>query len=156
MYTGLGPEATDPALTLDVFRQRLRAHRREIKTVLTTQTFVAGIGSAYADEICWRAGIYPYRRRSDLGDEEVTRLYEAMQTVLSEAVHTLSARMGELPAGPVTIPIEKRDFLVVHGMAGQPCPQCGSAISKVTRERRPTNFCRTCQPGLLVGGGLKP
>jgi formamidopyrimidine-DNA glycosylase len=155
-FANLGPEATDPALTLELFSERLRRHNREIKSVLTTQTFVAGIGSAYADEICWRAGVYPYRRRAHLSAEEVARLFEATQVVLREAVDNLTAQMEELPSGPVTVPIEKREFLAVHGKAGQPCPRCGSAISKVTRERRPTNFCRTCQPGLLVGGGRKP
>jgi formamidopyrimidine-DNA glycosylase len=155
-FANLGPEATDPALTLEIFRQRIRRHYREIKSVLSTQTFVAGIGSAYADEICWRAGIYPYRRRADLNADEVARLYEEMQAVLSDAVDILAERMEELPPGPVTVPIKNRDSLAVHGKGGRPCPRCGSAISKVTRERRPTNFCRTCQPGLLVGGGRKP
>ena len=62
-FTDLGPEANDPDLTLDIFLQRLRRHPGEIKGILTNQEFVAGIGSAYADEICWRAGIYPFRRR---------------------------------------------------------------------------------------------
>jgi formamidopyrimidine-DNA glycosylase len=145
-FASLGPEAIDPELTLEVFSQRLRRHNGEIKTVLTTQTFVAGIGSAYADEICWRAGIYPFRRRANLGKDEVAQLYEAMQTVLRDAVETLGARVG------AAIYVEVRDFLAVHGKAGQTCPRCGGTISKVTRERRETNFCRTCQPGLLIGG----
>jgi formamidopyrimidine-DNA glycosylase len=145
-FAKLGPEATDPGLTLEVFRDRLRRHNREIKTVLTTQTFVAGIGSAYADEICWHAGIYPYRRRSDLDSDEIARLYEAMRRVLEQAIETLRERVGD------AIHKEVRDFLAVHGKAGQPCPRCGSTLSEVKRERRPTNFCRTCQPGLLVRG----
>jgi formamidopyrimidine-DNA glycosylase len=44
-----------------------------------------------------------------------------------------------------------RDFLAVHGKPGQPCPRCGSPVSEVKRERRATDFCRTCQPGLMVG-----
>jgi formamidopyrimidine-DNA glycosylase len=40
----------------------------------------------------------------------------------------------------------------VHGKAGQPCPRCGTAISRVTRDRRDTDFCRQCQPGLMVAG----
>ncbi len=43
-FAGQGPEATEPALTLDAFRERLRPHRGEIKGVLTNQSFVAGIG----------------------------------------------------------------------------------------------------------------
>lgn len=145
-FAELGPEATDPALTLEVFRERLRRHRGEIKGVLTNQSFVAGIGNAYADEILWQAGIYPMRRRPGLSDEEVAQLYEAMRTVLAEAIETLRERVG------AEIHVEVRDFLAVHGKPGQPCPRCGAAISKVTRSRRTTNFCRTCQPGLMLGG----
>ncbi len=58
----------------------------------------------------------------------------------------LRDRVGE------SIDVEVRDFLAVHGKAGQSCRRCNSPISKVTRQRRTTNFCRTCQPGLMVGG----
>ena len=145
-FSDLGPEAIDPELTLDAFRGRLRRHRGEIKGVLTNQRFVAGLGNAYADEICWQAGIYPFRRRPSLADEEIAQLYAAMRDVLAEAIETLRERVGE------DIHVEVRDFLAVHGKAGQPCPRCGSAISEVRRSRRATQFCRTCQPGLMVGG----
>jgi len=140
----LGPEATDPELTLELFRGRLRRHTGEIKGVLTNQSFVAGVGNAYADEICWRAGLYPFRRRSSLSTDEVARLYAAMRAVLAEAIETLHARVGD------AIDIEVRDFLAVHGKPGQPCPRCGGAISEVKRARRATHFCRNCQPGLMV------
>jgi formamidopyrimidine-DNA glycosylase len=145
-FAELGPEATDPNLTLEVFRERLRRHHGEIKGVLTNQRFVAGIGNAYADEICWRAAIYPFRRRPSLSDKEIAQLHAAMQAVLTEAIETLRRRVGD------AIDKEIRDFLLVHGKAGQPCPRCGGDISKVTRSRRTTNFCRTCQPGLMTGG----
>jgi formamidopyrimidine-DNA glycosylase len=145
-FAGLGPDATDPELSLDAFRQQLKRHHGEIKGILTNQSFVAGIGNAYADEICWRAGIYPFRRRPSLSNEEVAELYAAMRSVLAEAIEMLRERVGEASD------VEVRDFLAVHGKADQPCPRCGSSISKVTRERRTTNFCRTCQPGLMVGG----
>jgi formamidopyrimidine-DNA glycosylase len=144
-FAELGPEATDPNLTLEVFRERLRRHHGEIKGVLTNQRFVAGIGNAYADEICWRAKVYPFRRRPSLSDEEIAQLHAAMQTVLAEAIETLRRRVGD------AIDKEIRDFLLVHGKAGQPCPRCGADVSKVTKSRRTTNFCRTCQPGLMTG-----
>ena len=146
-FASLGPEALDPDLTLDVFSQRIRRYSGEIKSVLTNQDFVAGIGNAYADEICWRAKVYPFRRRASLSPEELARVYQAMRDVLSEATATLRARVGD------AIDVEIRDFLSVHGKTGQPCPNCGSPISEVTRDRRATNFCRTCQPGLMVDRG---
>jgi formamidopyrimidine-DNA glycosylase len=144
-YTSLGPEATDPDLALEAFRARFERERGEIKDVLARQRFVAGIGSAYADEICWRAQIYPFRRRGDLSEREEKDLYHAMRSVLSEAIQTIRKNAKE------RIDIELRDFMAVHGKAGQPCPRCGTPISEVRRSRRPTHFCRTCQPGLIVG-----
>lgn len=148
--TNLGPEATDPALTLEAFCQRWRERRGEVKGTLVSQTFVAGIGNAYADEICWQAGLYPFRRGPDLADEEVERLYAAMRSVLAQATEVLRVRVGE------AIDVEVRDELSVHGRAGQPCPRCGGTISQVTRERQTTHFCRACQPGLLVGSRPEP
>jgi formamidopyrimidine-DNA glycosylase len=67
-----------------------------------------------------------------------------MRAVLVEATDILRERVG------TSIHIEVRDFLSIHGKAGQPCPRCASDISKVTRSRRTTNFCRSCQPGLMI------
>jgi formamidopyrimidine-DNA glycosylase len=147
-FADLGPEALDPDLTLHVFRERLRKYQGEIKGILTRQSFVAGIGNAYADEICWRAGIYPFRKRPGLSDEEVGRLYEAMHEVLNEAVVTLRERVG------ADIHVEIRDFLKVHGRGGQPCLRCGTTISEIKAQQRLTNFCRRCQPGSLLTGSF--
>jgi formamidopyrimidine-DNA glycosylase len=143
-FDGQGPDADDPALTLDLFRERLRRHTGEIKGILTNQAFVAGIGNAYADEICWCAQLYPFRRRASLSAAEVERLYRCVRAVLEKAIETLRERVGD------AIDVEVRDFLAVHGKPGQSCPRCSGPISQVKRERRATHFCRACQPGLMV------
>jgi formamidopyrimidine-DNA glycosylase len=144
-FDGQGPDADDPTLTLDLFRERLRRHTGEVKGILTNQAFVAGIGNSYADEICWCAQLYPFRRRASLSAAEIERLYRCTRAVLEKAIEGLRERVGD------AIDVEVRDFLAVHGKAGQPCPRCGGPISEVKRERRATQFCRACQPGLLVG-----
>ena len=149
-YADQGPEADEPGLTLDLFSQRLRRHRGEIKWILTNQRFLAGIGNAYADEILWRAGIYPFRKRPKLADGEVAALYSVMRETLAEAIKVLRQRYADaLGADASATDVEFRDFLGVHGKPGEPCPRCGSTISEVKRERRATHFCRTCQPGSM-------
>jgi formamidopyrimidine-DNA glycosylase len=143
-FASLGPEALSPGVTLPVFTERLSSRRGEIKGVLTNQTFVAGIGSAYADEILYRAGIYPFRKSPSLGKDEIGRLHQAMVAVLQDAVDTLRVRVGE------AIHLEIRDFLQVHGRGGEPCLRCGSKISTVSARGRITNFCRNCQPGRMT------
>jgi formamidopyrimidine-DNA glycosylase len=144
-FAALGPEALDPGLTLTAFAERLRRRRGKIKGVLTNQTFVAGIGNAYADEILFRAGVYPFRKRPSLSEDEVCRIYRAMHAVLEGALSILRERVG------ADIHVEIRDFLQVHGRGGQPCPRCGTPVSRITARRRLTNFCRTCQPGTMLG-----
>lgn len=141
-----GPEPFDADLTLELFRQRLRPFRGEIKGILTRGKLVAGIGNAYADEILFRAGIYPFRKRPSLSAEEVERLYHSMRTVLSEATDMVRQRIGS------DIHLKVRDFLKVHGKGGEPCPVCGTTISEIRARQRLTNFCRRCQPGTLIRG----
>ena len=59
-----GPDADDPALTIDVWRERIGRHSGELKSLLRNQAFVAGIGNAYSDEILWaaRLGAVPQAR----------------------------------------------------------------------------------------------
>jgi len=145
-YAELGPDALDPDLTEQVFIERLRRFQGEIKGVLTRGALVAGIGNAYADEILFAAGIYPFRKRVSLTREEQAALYRAMRAVLQQATEVLRERMGEV------IDVKVRDFLQVHGKAGEPCPRCGHAISEIKVAQRATNFCRNCQPGMLFRG----
>ena len=143
-YVAQGPDALDPMLTVEVFVQRLRPFRGEIKGVLRRQELVAGIGNAYADEILFAACISPFRKVTSLTAGERERLYQAMRETLAEAVCVLRERVGH------RIDIEVRDFLKVHGRGGEPCPVCGQAISQLTARQQITSFCRRCQPGTLV------
>ncbi len=143
-FSGMGPEPFD--LSLDEFRARLRPYRGEIKGILTRGEFVAGIGNAYADEILWDAGIYPFRIKTSLKEEEIERLYRSMQSVLRQATDQVRIEMGE------NIYLKPRDFLSVHMKTDEPCPRCGTPISLVGANQRITNFCRHCQPGGMIRG----
>src|SRR5204862_5963703 len=88
-WSEMGPDADDPALTLDVFKQRIRRHPGELKPLLRNSRFVAGIGNAYSDEILWEARLAPFRRRSTISSEDIDRLYAAMRSVLSDAITRL-------------------------------------------------------------------
>jgi formamidopyrimidine-DNA glycosylase len=134
-----GPEADDPSLTLEVWRDRIRRHPGELKNLLRNQAFVAGIGNAYSDEILFAARLLPFRKRSSLASEEVAALYTATRTTLADAIEVLRARV------PPTFERQVRDFLAVHDKGGQPCPRCGTRITEVRAGGFITSFCRVCQ-----------
>ena len=135
----IGPDADDPGLTLDVWRDRIRRHPGELKNLLRNQSFVAGIGNAYSDEILHAAGLLPFRKRSTLAAEEIDALYEAMRATLTAAIATLRERV------PPTFETQVRDFLAVHMKGGRACPRCGTRITEVKAGGFVTSYCRGCQ-----------
>jgi formamidopyrimidine-DNA glycosylase len=137
--TDLGPDADDPALTLDVWRQRIRRHPGELKNLLKNQGFIAGVGNAYSDEILHAARLLPFRKRSDLAPEEVDALYAATASTLTSAIDVLRRRV------PPTFEKQVRDFLAVHDKGGAACPRCGTKISEVKPGGFITSYCRGCQ-----------
>lgn len=134
-----GPDADDPRLGLGDWRARIRRHGGELKNLLRNQTFVAGIGNAYSDEILWAARLAPFRTRSSLAADEVDALYLATRDVLAWAVDELRARV------PPRLEVEQRSFLRVHGKGGSACPRCGSTLSEVKAGGFVTTWCRSCQ-----------
>ena len=134
-----GPDADDPALTIEVWRDRIRRHHGELKNLLRNQEFVAGVGNAYSDEILHAARLLPFRKRSTLASEEVDALYEATRSTLSTAIDVLRERV------PPTFEKQVRDFLAVHDKGGQPCPRCGTRITEVKAGGFITSYCRGCQ-----------
>jgi formamidopyrimidine-DNA glycosylase len=133
------PDADAPELTLEAWRERIRRHPGELKSLLRNQAFVAGIGNAYSDEILHAAKLSPFRRRSSLAPEEIDALYEAMRATLSRAIGVLQERV------PPTFEKQVRDFLAVHLRGGEACPRCGTRISEVSSRSEATSWCRGCQ-----------
>jgi len=138
-WSEMGPDADDPELTLEAFRQRIRRHPGELKLLLRNPKFVAGIGNAYSDEILWEARLAPLRRRSSLSQEQVDDLYRAMRNVLADATERLRGLV------PPNIEVQHREFLKVHLRGGEPCPRCGRPLRQIGGDEA-TTFCRTCQP----------
>jgi len=136
-----GPDVLSPDVTEEVFRERLRKHSGQIKSILVNHKFLAGIGNAYSDEILWEAKIHPYRKRTQLTDEEIGVLYKAIHTTMDWAIAILADLMKDNLDYT-----EWRGHLRVHRQGGKPCPRCGTNISEVTAGQRITSFCRSCQP----------
>jgi formamidopyrimidine-DNA glycosylase len=134
-----GPDADDPALTVEVWRDRIRRHPGELKNLLRNQSFVAGIGNAYSDEILHAARLLPFRKRASLAAEEVDAMYAATRSTLHDAIEVLRVRV------PPTFENQVRDFLAVHNKGGQACPRCGTKITEVRAGGFITSYCRGCQ-----------
>ncbi|HEV7646556.1 MAG TPA: DNA-formamidopyrimidine glycosylase family protein [Actinophytocola sp.] len=135
----LGPDAL--AVTRDEFGAVLAGRGERLKTALTTQKILAGVGNAYSDEIMHTAKLSPYATAGKLSDAAVDTLYEAMRKVLTDAVGRSVGQHAALLKG------EKRSGLRVHARTGMPCPVCGDTIREVSFADKAFQYCPTCQTG---------
>ncbi|WP_132472228.1 DNA-formamidopyrimidine glycosylase family protein [Rhodococcus sp. SMB37] len=135
----LGPDALD--VTADEFGELLGGSTARLKTLLVDQSVLAGIGNAYSDEILHVARLSPFATASRLTDEQVTALYDAMRSVLTDAVDRSVGQDAARLKG------EKRSGLRVHARAGLPCPVCGDTVREVSYSERSFQYCPTCQTG---------
>ncbi len=135
----LGPDAL--TASAEVFAERMRSRRGQVKGVLTDQSVLAGIGNAYSDEILHRAKMSPFAITDRLDDEAMARLHAAVRDVLTDAVER---SVGQKAA---TLKSEKRSGLAVHARTGLPCPVCGDTIREVSFADSSLQYCPTCQTG---------
>jgi formamidopyrimidine-DNA glycosylase len=143
VFAGLGPEPLDDAFTLRVFRARLRARKGRLKPLLLDQGFVAGVGNIYADEALWTARLHPLRSAPTLHPADERRLYEAVRSILAEAVERRGSSIDDYTAPDGDGEMQER--LEVYQRTGEPCPRCGRPIRRIVIGARATHFCSWCQ-----------
>lgn len=142
----LGPDAATVGEE-DFARLLAEAGAHRLKTVLTDQRMLAGIGNAYSDEILHRARLSPFAHASTA---DAGALFTALRAVLGDAVGQLVGRDA------ARLKAHKRDGMAVHGRTGLPCPVCGDPVREVAYRDRSLQYCATCQTDgkILADRGL--
>jgi formamidopyrimidine-DNA glycosylase len=129
----LGPEAL--GLDAEQLGEILKGDSRRLHSLLRDQRAVAGIGRAWANEILHAAKLSPYQLSTDLSDEEVARLADAINAELTRGLE-----LRERSAS------DERTYRV-HRRLGEPCHVCGTPIAQVDFEEHTIFYCPTCQTG---------
>jgi len=143
--SALGPEPLDQDFTLDEFKRLIKGKRRgNLKPLLMDQTFIAGLGNLYADEICYLARVRPDRDVSTLSEQEISALYNQMRQILSDAIKQGGSSVDvyrDLYGQPGRYHFQ----LKVYGRMGEKCFSCGRRIQRVKLGGRSAHFCLYCQ-----------
>jgi formamidopyrimidine-DNA glycosylase len=129
---------------LEDFTQVLTRRNHTLKRALTDPRLFSGIGNAYSDEILHAARLSPIRWTSRLTAAEITNLYQATRSTLTD----WCARMQS--EAEVAFPEKVTAFrpeMAVHGRYGKPCPVCATAVQEIAYAANETNYCPRCQTG---------
>src|SRR4030088_3497716 len=136
----IGPDAGTLSWSEAVFSERAKAKRSEVRNLLQDQTFVSGIGNAYADEILWEAKLHPKRRVGSLTADEMHRFYTSLRGVVANGLAEVEAAM------PPQLGEKPRAHMQVRGRAGKPCPRCGTTLLRRRKGLDDVDLCPKCQP----------
>jgi formamidopyrimidine-DNA glycosylase len=134
----LGPEAWPPPPLQGL--AALIDQPRHLHPLLRHQGDISGIGRSWVDEILWEARLSPFKKGSELNDEEVKQLHGALH-VLGDAIDHYEKTIPEQLPDKVPMPLQ------VHKREGEPCPRCGTTIEAVFFSEHQTNYCPKEQTG---------
>ncbi len=138
----LGPDPLSDDFTEESLQKILTAAgRAQLKGVLRYQSTIAGIGNAYSDEILHAARMSPFKPASSLTPDDVSVLYDAIRSMLGDAVERSRGLAASELKG------EKKSHHAVHGRTGQKCPVCGDIVREVSFADSSLQYCATCQTG---------
>ncbi len=140
-----GPEPLDDQFQAHDLAQRLARRRTRLKPLLLEQAFIAGLGNIYVDESLWLARLHPLRAAHTLTPEEATRLYQAIRTVLQQAIASGGSTLRDYRNGYGDVG-HTQEYFSVYGRKGKPCPRCGATVARVVVAQRGTHLCPICQP----------
>jgi formamidopyrimidine-DNA glycosylase len=138
----LGPEPLDDAFTVDKLSEMLKNKRGRIKSYLLDQSFIAGIGNVYVQDMLWYARINPNRTANTLTDKEIKGLHAAMQRVLTQGIR-YGGGPGEQDIWGNTGTYSKH--LQVGYQTGKPCPRCKTPIEELRVGSTTSYICPKCQ-----------
>ena len=139
---GKGPDAL--SVDFEIFYQRLKKHRGNIKTVLLNQAFVAGIGNIYADEVLFASGVHPRTLVSRISRARAERIHGQTREILEAAVQFKGSSISDYvdaAGGKGTF----QNLHQVYGRTGLACNKCGTAIRRIVLGQRSTHYCPRCQ-----------
>jgi len=138
----LGPEPLE--IGKEHFVKLFKGRKAGMKSLLLDQTFLAGIGNIYADEILFKAKVHPALSAASLNEEELSRVWEAMTHILRSAiVHRGSSIRNFVDADGREGRYQERHQ--VYGRQGLPCPECSHRIHRHRISGRSSHFCPVCQ-----------
>jgi formamidopyrimidine-DNA glycosylase len=127
----IGPEAY--GLEPERLAEILASDSRRLHAFLRDQRLIAGIGRAWANEILNHAQLSPYALTTELSEDEVKRLSEAIDSELARGLELRERGAAD------------KKVYRVHNRLGEPCPRCGTPLARVDFDEHTIYYCPTCQ-----------
>lgn len=139
----LGPEPFD-VNDVSFFIERNKKSNHEIKSVITDQSMIAGIGNIYADEILFACKIHPETPARLISKKQWEDIISNAKVILSNAIKAGGSTIHSFHPGK-GIDGKFQVSLKAYGKVDEPCSNCGHPMRFIKVNGRGTTFCPICQ-----------
>lgn len=159
----LGPDILSKSFTIEDGVARLISYRREnpdeqIAAALIDQRVLAGLGNVYKSEVCFAAGVNPFRAMRTITLSEMEKIVEFAQRYMRENVAEGQGDGNVTTSGGrrTVHSMNREERLWVYRREGKECRRCGSSVMMRRQgvQARSTYWCPECQR--WVGEGDAP
>lgn len=141
-FKNLGPEPFSKYFSVDYCLEYLKHKKLPIKQVLLEQSFVAGIGNIYADEILFMMKVNPTLCANKLSKDNISDLIKYTKQILNKAIKKGGTTIRSYTS---SLGVTGRFQLSLNVHTKSICPVCGSDIKKIVVGGRGTYYCPKCQ-----------
>jgi len=140
----LGYEPFDERLKAKELYARFKKTSRPIKTTLLDQTFIAGLGNIYVDEVLFLSKLSPTESANNITLKKTQEIIDNSVKVLNKAIELGGTTIHSYQSSEGVTGLFQNELLV-HTKVGENCPECDEIIIKTKVGGRGTYLCPNCQ-----------
>ena len=143
-FKNLGPEPFSNSFNVKYILNYVRNKHIPLKQLLLDQSFVAGIGNIYANEILFKSKLNPKLKSNRIKEIDAKNLIKAIRSILNSSIKLGGTTIKSFSSiNHITGRFQHK--LKVHTKSI--CPICSSKIKVIRINGRSTYFCPKCQVG---------
>lgn len=139
----LGPEPFD-IQNVETLLEKLKRKNLPIKMILLDQSFLAGLGNIYVDEVLYKTKIHPETPASMINKKQMMQIIETSSEVLNMAIQSGGSTIRSYhPSQGIDGGFQTK--LHAYGRENLPCQRCNHPLRKSFVGGRGTTYCPKCQ-----------
>ncbi len=144
IYQKIGIDPFNPKFNSSWLKVNLKNKKRKIKGLLFDQSFIAGLGNIYIDEILWASKIHPQTLSNKLNNQDIKLLSENTKSILKKSIDhhgttIINFQFDNMKTGSY------KNELMIYGRENEKCFKCDKTIIKIKVFGRGTYICQSCQ-----------
>ncbi|MCB5268764.1 MAG: DNA-formamidopyrimidine glycosylase family protein [Candidatus Cloacimonadaceae bacterium] len=126
---------------MDLVKKLCSSGKRSVKSLLTQEQIIPGLGNSCAQDIMFVSGQHPRKDLASLSQRELNLLHDSILRIVNQIIE-LGGRNDE---SDLFGNKGRYQRIMDAAAVGMPCPKCGESVQKIQYLGGACYFCPNCQ-----------